>query len=225
MISAGSASSTVPTQNARDQLTPVDDALPDSVETSAGAAGLPIPKSTAPDTPSTRRAPQRKKLIAAVLISLAIILTVSIGYWLKVHNARTATTGAPLRVAVLPFRNLKQDPETDFLSFSLADAIITKLGYVDTLIVRPSAYVDKYRSQVIDPAQVAADLKVDLLLTGTFIKEGDDLRITAQLVDVGRNQIVRQDAMDLKYDKLLTVQDRVTAQVISGLKLDLSPSE
>jgi DNA-binding winged helix-turn-helix (wHTH) protein/TolB-like protein/Flp pilus assembly protein TadD len=169
--------------------------------------------------------PSHQKIILAALIFLALILTVAIGFWLKTRKAPAAPTGAPLRVAVLPFRNLKQDPETDFLSFSLADAIITKLRYVDTLIVRPSAYVDKYRNQVIDPAQVAGELKVDLLLTGTFIKEGEDLRITAQLVDVGRNQIVRQDAIDLKYDKLLTVQDRVTAQVISGLKLNLTPSE
>ena len=131
----------------------------------------------------------------------------------------------PRSLAILPFRNLKQDAETDFLGFSLADAVITKLGYIKALTVRPSSSVDKYRNQIIDPQKVAADLNVDTLLTGSFIKEGDDLRITTQLIDVKPDKILWQDTIDLKYDKLLTVQDRVSQQIIHGLELNLSPAE
>ena len=131
----------------------------------------------------------------------------------------------PRSLAVLPFRNLKQDPKTDFLGFSLADEIITKLDYVNALTVRPSSSVDKYRNQIIDPKKVAADLNVDTLLTGSFIKDGDDLRITAQLVDVKPDKILWREAIDLKYDKLLTVQDRVAQQIIKQLELNLSPAE
>jgi tetratricopeptide (TPR) repeat protein len=85
--------------------------------------------------------------------------------------------------------------------------------------------VDKYRNQIIDPKKVATDLNVDTLLTGSFIKDGDDLRITTQLVDVKPDKILWQDSIDLKYDKLLTVQDRVAQQIIRGLELNLSPAE
>ena len=128
-------------------------------------------------------------------------------------------------MAVLPFRNLKQDPETDFLGFSLADEIITKLSYVNTLTIRPSSSVDKYRNQIIDPKKVAADLNVDTLLTGIFIKDGDDLRITTQLIDVKPDKILWREAIDVKYDKLLTVQDQVSQQIIKELELNLSPTE
>ncbi len=167
----------------------------------------------------------RRKTIVGVAALLGITALAVIAYVLFARKSQSPPAPAPLRLAVLPFRNLKQNNETDFLGFSLADAVIAKLGYVNTLIVRPSAYIDKYRNQTIDPRQVADDLKVDLLLTGSFIKEGDDLRITAQLVDVNRNQFVWQDTMDLKYDKLSTVQDEVTANVIRGLQLNLSPAE
>ena len=100
------------------------------------------------------------------------------------------TTRRPRSLAILPFRNLNGDPKTDFLGFSLADEIITKLDYVNSLTVRPSSSIDKYRDQVIDPQQVAKDLKVDTLLTGSFIKDGDNLRITAQLVDVKPDKIL-----------------------------------
>lgn len=131
----------------------------------------------------------------------------------------------PRTLAVLPFRNLKQESETEFLSFSLADAIITRLGYINALNVRPSSYVDKYRNQDIDPKKVAIDLNINTLLTGTYIKEGNDLRITAQLVDVITNEILWKDALDLKYENLISVQDRVTQQVIRGLQLNLTSAE
>ena len=66
---------------------------------------------------------------------------------------------------------------------------------------------------------------MDTLLTGSFIKEGDDLRITAQLIDVKPDKILWRESIDLKYDKLLTVQDRVTQQIIKELELNLSPVE
>ena len=118
---------------------------------------------------------------------------------------------------MLPFRNLKQDSETDFLGFSLADEIITKLGYVNALTVRPSSSVDKYRNQIIDPKKVANELKVDTLLTGSFIKDGDDLRITTQLIDVKPDKILMARVDRLKYDKLLTVQDRRVAADHPGI--------
>jgi tetratricopeptide (TPR) repeat protein len=85
--------------------------------------------------------------------------------------------------------------------------------------------VDKYRDQVIDPKKVAQDLNVDTLLTGSYMKDGDDLRITAQLVDVKPDKILWREAIDVKYDKLLTVQDRVPQQIIKQLELNLSPAE
>ena len=73
--------------------------------------------------------------------------------------------------------------------------------------------------------KVAADLDVDTLLTGNFIREGDDLRITCQLVDVKTRNILWKGAFDLRYQNLLTVQDQVAEQIIQGLELNLSSSE
>jgi serine/threonine protein kinase len=132
---------------------------------------------------------------------------------------------AQTRLAILPFRNLKPDPDTDFLGFSLADAVITKLSMVRAVVVRPSSAVDRYRNQTIDPRKVGADLNVDTLLTGTYLRDGPDLRIATQLFNVKSERILWQDTIDLKYEKLLTVQDRVAQQIIQGLELELSPSE
>jgi DNA-binding winged helix-turn-helix (wHTH) protein/TolB-like protein len=161
--------------------------------------------------------------------SIAVLLLVALSYvaYSVYHRQGKQTTASTkLRgLAILPFQNVNKDPNSDFLGFSLADAIVAKLGYVSTLTVRPSSSIQKYRDQTIDIPKVAAELNVDTLLTGTFIREGDNLRVNAQLIDVKTQNILWRDTLDLKYDKLLSVQDTVARQIINGLELHLTPSE
>ena len=83
----------------------------------------------------------------------------------------------------------------------------------------------KFTALKSDFGGVARELKVDALLTGSFLREGDDIRIGCQLVDANAESILWQGTFDFKYDKLLTVQDHVATQTIRGLELTLSPSE
>jgi len=96
---------------------------------------------------------------------------------------------------------------------------------VSSLATRPSAAVEKYRNQVIDIPKVAADLKVDTLLIGSFIRDDDDLRITYQLIDGRTEKILSRGTIDQKYDKLLRVQDNVAQKIINDLELNLTRSE
>lgn len=160
-------------------------------------------------------------VVALVLLALLAAAITLRNRW-QVHPSENPP---PREFAVLPFQNLRPDPQTDFLGFSLADAIITKLGYVNALAVRPSSAVQKYRNQAVDPQKAAADLQVGTLLTGGYVRDGDKLRITTQLIDVKANRILWRDTIDLKYDQLLTVQDTVSQQIIRGLELTLTPAE
>ncbi len=165
-------------------------------------------------------------LVSTTLVGLLIVVLGAWGYRVY-RNRSTARLNAQLsrRLAVLPFQNLQDDANTDFLGFSLADAIITKLGYVSELNVRPSYSIQRYKKQPIDIPKVAADLNVNTLLVGTFLREGDNLRIACQLIDIPTENLLWKGAFDLKYDKLLTVQDQVAQQIIRGLELTLSASE
>jgi tetratricopeptide (TPR) repeat protein len=107
----------------------------------------------------------------------------------------------------------------------MADAVINRLSHIRTLMVRPSSYVQKYGSQEIDPQVVAKELKVDKLVTGSFLRDGEDLRVTAQLIDINGSTVLWNETIDVKYDKLLVMEDRVAAQIIKGLRLNLSPEE
>ncbi len=181
------------------------------------------PSSTMAEQPS--RTSDRLKWFGLGMAAVALLLAA----WVFTRPNKSASKPERPRLAVLPLRNLKPAPDSDFLGFSLADAIITKLNYVSALTVRPSAIVAaavaKTGQAEIDPQQIARELNVDKLLTGTFLKEGDDLRINLQLIDVPNKQVLWAQPLDLKYDRLLTVQDRVTQQVLAGLRVNLTPIE
>ena len=161
-----------------------------------------------------------------LLLSLLAILLLGLLYrahWRK--PAPQPIVKLQRHLAVLPFQNIRHDASTDFLGFSLADAVITKLGYVSEVSVRPSYAVQKYGSQTIDIPKLAADLNVDTLLIGTFLREGEDLRIACQLIDVKTDDILWRGVFDLKYDKLLSVQDEVAQKTVQGLELTLTGPE
>lgn len=197
-------------QNVREMLTALQSL---QREMELGTDGHSMP--TAVPGPS-----RRQWGLAALLLALMLA---SGGYLYWRHLARTPAP--PRTLAILPFRNVRQDPSTEFLGFSLADAVITKLGYVSSLTVRPSSSIDQYRGKAIDPRKVGTDLNVDTLLTGSFLKDGENLRINAQLVDLRPLRIIWDDTIDIKYENLLTVQDRVSQKIISGLELSLAPAE
>ena len=171
-----------------------------------------------------RVVPWRRILLGLVALVVAAVLIFVFWQLRKTASSQKIST-EPRRLAILPFRNLKPDPASDFLGYSLADAVITRLGSVQSLRVRPSYAVEKYRDQTVDIPKVATDLDVDTLLTANYIRDGDDLRITCQLVNVKTRNILWKGAFDLRYQKLLTVQDQVSEQIIHGLELNLSTSE
>ena len=170
----------------------------------------------------------RSRTSRLILLSSAVfVILLSLMALLKFVHFRSGKelSLAPRSLAILPLQNHGEDSNSDFLGLSLADVLITKLAYVNSLSVRPSAAVEKYRKATIDVQKVAADLKVDTLLTGSFVRDGDNLRITYQLVDAKTEKILGQGVIDLKYDNLLAVQDKVSSQLISELQVTLSLSE
>jgi TolB-like protein/DNA-binding winged helix-turn-helix (wHTH) protein len=192
-----------------------------SLPSSRPSAEREFPKVAAPGSTRSRT----RRLIFLSSVGFAVLFGVIVlPKFLHIRSAKQQSL-SPRSLAILPLQNHGQDSNSDFLGLSLADVLITKLAYVNALTVRPSAAIEKYRGTTTDLQKVAADLKVDTLLTGSFIRDGDNLRITYQLVDAKTEKILGQGVIDLKYDNLLTVQDKVTSQLISELQLTLSPTE
>ncbi len=128
-------------------------------------------------------------------------------------------------VAILPFKNLSQDPNANFYEFSLADAVITELAGLRSLIVRPSSVIAKFQGLEIDPRQAGRELKVSAVLSAGFIRSGSRMRVTAQLLDVITGELLWSDRIDAEGGDILALQDMIAERILKGLKLELTESE
>jgi serine/threonine-protein kinase len=128
-------------------------------------------------------------------------------------------------IAIMPFKNLGNDAETAFYEFSLADAVITELARVRALVVRPSSVIVKYQGQQYDPGDVGRELDVDAILTASFLRVKEHLRVTVQLLDVRTSEILWSDRIDADASDIIAVQDRIVQQIVDGLRVELSPAE
>ncbi len=128
------------------------------------------------------------------------------------------------RLIVLPFSTLRSDPDTDFLAFSLPDAITTTLSSVKSLAVRSSLTAARFKDAA-DLKQIAAAADVNVVLTGTFLKAADRLRVTTQLVEVPSETVVWSDTADVPSGDVFQLQDALTRRIVDSLSLPLSSDE
>ncbi len=102
---------------------------------------------------------------------------------------------------------MSQDPASNFYEFALADSVITELAQLRSLIVRPSSVIAKYQGKEFDPREVGRELRVHAVLSASFLRSGDKLRVTAQLLDVLTGDILWSDRIDAEGEDILALQD------------------
>ena len=137
----------------------------------------------------------------------------------------TVTDQEKKSLAILCFQNLSNDPASSFYEFSLADAVITELGRVRSLVVRPSSVIARYQGQQRDPREIGAELNVNAVLTAGFINAGDRFRVTAQLIDVASGELLWTDRIDTAASDIIVIQDTIAHRIVEGLRVELSPAE
>ncbi|HEV7698667.1 MAG TPA: protein kinase, partial [Pyrinomonadaceae bacterium] len=137
----------------------------------------------------------------------------------------TATGTEKKSVAILPFTNLSKDPASAFYEFALADAVITELAQIRSIIVRPSSVIAKYQGKEVDPREAGRELRVHAVLSAGFLRAGERLRVTAQLLDVMSGDILWSDRIDAEGEDILTLQDGIAHRILEGLRLELTDLE
>ena len=123
---------------------------------------------------------------------------------------------------MLPFRVLRPDPETDFLAFSLPDAIATSLSGIGSLIVRSSAVAARFAGEAPDLKALAAEADVDRVVMGTLLRAGDQLRATAQLVEAPGGTLLTSHTVQSSLGDLFRLQDDIARRVVEALSLPLA---
>ena len=143
----------------------------------------------------------------------------------KIPIAKDSSIKGIKKIAVLPFSNMIDDPNTNFLGFALADQIIGSMAYSKSMLVRPSSTIRKYQNSIIDIKKTGTELNVNYILAGNYLKEADTIRLNIELVDIDSNEMIWRERIQLNYKNVFELQDIVSQKVVDGLKVQFSIEE
>ena len=169
----------------------------------------------------------KKKTILTPFVILLFLIIASLLVWnfiIKKNSGEEITSTSLKRIAVLPFTNINNNPDVNFLSFALADQIINSLAYNRDILVRPSSAIRPYQNKVVDPSVIAKKLNVDYILSGSYQKESNEIRLNLELVNVHSNDLVWHEGIEEKYINAFKIQDIVSQKVVNGLRIKFSSS-
>ncbi|MEO6213506.1 MAG: protein kinase, partial [Vicinamibacterales bacterium] len=168
--------------------------------------------SVAPRVVSLRNRYRRVGAIAA-----GIVLLAAAAWFINRSRSSRAPQSTQTTIAVLPFQNLGAEREVDFLRFGLADEIAGTLSPVSLLAVRPSTMTRRFAASDFDPQAAGRELRVAKLVTGHFLREGDRLRITVEVIDVESARILWRNTLIVQANNVIAMQEQIVTRIQHGL--------
>jgi adenylate cyclase len=128
-------------------------------------------------------------------------------------------------IVVLPFTNMSEDPKQDYFSDGLTEDLTSDLSQISSLFVisRNSAFT--YKGKAVKLPEVSRELGVRYVVEGSVRKAGDQVRVTAQLIDATQDQHVWSERYDRPLTELFALQDEIRQKIVFALKVKLTPEE
>jgi DNA-binding winged helix-turn-helix (wHTH) protein/TolB-like protein len=176
-----------------------------------------------------RLLPSAHRRMPVVLVTTVALILGIAGFAYFSHGT-TGRAVARIRnirsIAVLPFRSLSaNEADGNYLGSGIADALITRLGSLDQLSVRPTSAVLRFDNPKQDSLAAARALGVDAVLEGSYQHEGDRLRVTVQLVSARDGGQIWASTINEEFKDILAVQDQISQDVARALVSNLSDAE
>jgi TolB-like protein/DNA-binding winged helix-turn-helix (wHTH) protein/Tfp pilus assembly protein PilF len=170
--------------------------------------------------PARRRPrPTRRIIIAvAVALSLAIVSVLLV-------RSRRHRASAIRSLAVLPLDNLSGDAGQSYFADGMTDELITDLAQISALRVISHTSVMVYQGARKPLPQIARELDVDAVVEGTVLRAGDQVRITAQLIDASTDKHLWSQSYEGQLRDTLALQDRVARAIAEQIQINLTPRE
>ena len=153
----------------------------------------------------------------ALILGAALVLALAAAGWLRFHTTRSAIDS----LAVLPFENASKDPDAEYLGDGLTESLISQMYRVPSLKVMARATVFRFKGAA-DPQEAGRKLGVGAVLTGSVSRRGNQLSISAELVEISTGARLWGEKYDTAFADLLRVQDRIASEISGGLRLRLS---
>ena len=190
---------------------PAQPVLLERLEYATPKVGAVLNQSPPPASMKPRRLAWSKAgMVAGVVVILALG-----GWWLFRPKPN------PYRIAVLPFKNLSSEPNSDYFSDGLTDEIIRNISIIDGLEVKSQTSSFAFKDKPHNIRDVGAQLGANLILEGSVLRSGDKLRINAQLVRVSDDALLWSGRFDRELKDVFAIQDEISRSIVNELRLKL----
>ena len=177
---------------------------------------------------SARGARVRSKMPAAFAISVVAVLMVAAILWVRNREQAPSNTSssAPIRsLAVLPFTTLSQQDSDEYFSAGMTDALTAELSHVAALTVIGSRSAARFADTSRPRADIAKELGVEGLVSGSVLRAGDRVRISAQLSEAATDRVLWAENYERPVSDVLALQGDVTRAIAKAIALELSPAD
>ena len=176
--------------------------------------------------PAPRVFSSRLNLILACLTILAVISLLALGWWLGFSKKPESQPGNLLiqSLAVLPFRQLGSAGD-EYLGLGIADSLITRLSNLREIKIRPTSAVLKYNNEPKQPTDSGRELGVEAVLEGSIHRDGENVRVTVQLVRVADGSTLWAEKFDDRFTGIFKIEDSISRRVAEGLVSKLTGKE
>ena len=158
----------------------------------------------------------------AVAVGATVLILAAIVYVIAVRPSPPAPPSDIRSLAVLPFRPIVAAQRDESLELGMADTLITRLGHMPSIVVRPTSAVRRYSALDQDPLAAGRALGVDSVLDGSIHRAGDRMRVTVRLLRTADGVTLWADQFDENVRDLFGVQDRVADGVARSVVPSLS---
>lgn len=200
----------------------------DSPETAAaGHMGGRSPAYGEAARPQTQRADVRSRFViaGAVLVAIAVLLIgLNVGR-LRDRFLPGSSLGQIHSLVVLPLENLSGDKEQDYFADGMTDELTTDLAKISSLRVISETSAMRYRGTHPTLRQIAQELDVDAIIEGSVARSGDQVRITAQLIDARNDRHLWAESYSDRGGNALGLQHDVARAIANQIHLTLTPAE
>ncbi len=159
--------------------------------------------------------------IGFVLIALALALSY---LWMS-RKTEQPVSKIPRTIAVLPFKPLVANNRDEAFELGMADTLITKLGSLRQLIVRPTGAIRKYSSLDQDPIAAGREQRVEAVLEGSLHRAGEKVRVTVRLLDTNDSSSLWSYQSEDYFTDIFTAQDAISEKIARALALELTGAE
>jgi len=181
-------------------------------------------RTDAPPHAKEANAHATRRLVAIIAVVIALIVIVAYaGFrgWFTGPSAKPQFRS----IAILPLQNLSEDPKQDYFADGMTEELTVDLGQVSALRVTSRTSAMNYRNSKKSVPDIARELNVDGVVEGSVVREGDEVRITAQLIDAKSDHHIWARSYTRGIGSILTLQREVAQEIADAISVEVSPQE